>query len=146
MICYHLPRTGSGQPGPSTHAFPACPNPEQFCYMNAKRHAAKQAQRQRRGWFPRFITCWMCYNPQVVCDQQGQSQCEYPDLVLPICWAIFQKRAWVEHYLGALGGRHVAHSEEQYMLWLREEQVVFSKPGFNTMAVADLVMQHMVLG
>ncbi|KAJ0417571.1 hypothetical protein BJY00DRAFT_315861 [Aspergillus carlsbadensis] len=145
MICYHLPRTSSGQAGYSLHAFQACPNPARFRYMDAKRLAAKAARQQRGGWFPRFLACWMCYNPQAIYNQHCQSQCEFPNLVLPVCWSIFQKRAWVEQYLVALRGRHVADSKEQYMLWLGEEREVFRESAFNAMVVADLVLQQMAL-
>jgi hypothetical protein len=39
----------------------------------------------------------------------------------------------------------VANSKELYMLWLGEEQEVFREPAFNTMAMADLVLQQIAL-
>ena len=36
--------------------------------------------------------------------------------------------------------------EEQYMLWLGKEQVVFGKPGSNITAMAVLVLQEMDAG
>jgi hypothetical protein len=40
------------------------------------------------------------------------------DLVMPICWAVYQKHTWVQQYLEELGGGHVADDEVGYMLWL----------------------------
>ncbi|KAL4995996.1 hypothetical protein BDV10DRAFT_173479 [Aspergillus recurvatus] len=144
MICYHLPRVGSGQSAHARHTFRSCPNPQRFRYLDAKRRATGQAREEPRGTlFQRFRACWMCYNPQVVCDRQRQSPCEFPDIVLPACWAVFQKRPWVEQYLGMLGGCQVADSEERYMLWLGEEREVFGELAFNALAVVDLVLRQM---
>jgi hypothetical protein len=81
----------------------------------------KQAQERgkgRGGWFCKFGSCYWCFNPQVVCDQQRPGQCEFMDLVMPICWAVYQKCTWVQQYLEELGGGHVADDEVGYMLWL----------------------------
>jgi hypothetical protein len=59
------------------------------------------------------------------------------------CWAIFQKKSWVETYLDRLGGGHVAADEARYMLWLGEQQEVFGKPATRAIAVADLVFSQM---
>lgn len=62
---------------------------------------------------------------------------------MPVCWAIFQNKAWVTQYLGDLGGGHVRDDEAEYMLWLGEEQAVFGESGSRAMAVADFVFEQM---
>lgn len=142
MICYHLPRAVSGQESHARHSLRTCPNPRRFKYFDAKKEAQAQGQR-RGGWFPRFNSCYRCFNPQVVCDQQGQGQCLFTDLVIPASWAVFQKPAWVAQYLGRLGGPHVAEDEAAYMLWLGEQQTVFGEVASNATAVTRLVLQQM---
>jgi superfamily II DNA or RNA helicase len=144
MLCYHLPRVGSGQAAHAHHPFKDCPNPRKFQYLDAKRLATNRGREQRGAWFKPFAACYLCYNPQVVCDKQTRGRCEFQDIIMPVCWAIFQKRPWVEQHLAELGGSpQEADSEAQYMLWLGEEREVFGEVAFNAMAVADLVLRQM---
>jgi superfamily II DNA helicase RecQ len=142
MICYHLPRAGSGQESHARHLLMACPHPRRFEFFDAKKQAQKQGQ-ERGGWFQPFSSCYRCFNPQVVCDQQGQGRCEFADVVMPICWAVYQKRSWVRQYLGDLGGGHVVDDEAAYMLWLGLDQSVHGEAASNAMLVADFVLQQM---
>ncbi|KAJ5465271.1 uncharacterized protein N7458_000957 [Penicillium daleae] len=120
MICYHLPRAGSGQAGHARHGLAGCVNPERFWFFEAKREAQSHGQ-GRGGWFGRYSSCYRCFNPRVLCEQVGAGGCEFADLVMPTCWAIFQNKSWVAGNLDELGGGHVAEDEAGYMLWLREE-------------------------
>ncbi|OJD23078.1 hypothetical protein ACJ73_05575 [Blastomyces percursus] len=142
MICYHLPRRASGQRTHARHPLGACANPKRFSYLDAKQKALSRG-RARGGWFPRFSSCYRCFNLQVVCDQQGRGQCQFTDLVMPICWAVFQRKGWAKQYLSRLGGEHVSEREEAYMQWLGEEQKVFGEPASNATAVANMVLQQM---
>jgi hypothetical protein len=65
------------------------------------------------------------------------------DLVMPICWAVYQKRTWVQQYLEELGGGHVADDEVGYMLWLGLDQPVHGELASNAVLVADFVLQQM---
>lgn len=142
MICYHLPGPESSQGSYTRHSLNQCINQRRFGYFNAKRVAQRQGQ-TRGGWFTRYSSCYRCFNPQTVCEQQGRGQCEFADLVMPICWAVFQKRSWIAQNLDALGGGHVTEEEESYMLWLGEEQTVFGEKSSNAVAVASQVLQQM---
>jgi hypothetical protein len=120
----------------------ACSNRQRYRYFDTKREAQSHGQ-QRGGWFTPFNSCYRCFNPHVVCDQPGQGRCQFTDLVMPACWAVFQKPAWVAQYLGPLGGQHVADDKGAYMLWLGEEREVFGEQASNAVAVAGLVLQQM---
>ncbi|OKO91810.1 hypothetical protein PENSUB_12978 [Penicillium subrubescens] len=142
MICYHLPRVASGQVGHARHGLAGCVNPERFRFFDAKREAQSQGQ-GRGGWFRQYSSCYRCFNPQAVCDRLGAGGCQFRDLVMPSCWAVFQNKSWVAQYLDTLGGGHVADDEAGYMLWLGEEQEVFGEAASRAIAVADLVFRQM---
>lgn len=143
MICYHLPRSVSGQVGHARHTLGGCVNPERIRFFEAKRKAKAQGQ-GRGGWFGRYNSCYGWFNPRVVCDQVGAGGCQFADLVMPTCWAIFQNKSWVAGNLDELGGGHVAEDEAEYMLWLGEEQEVFGEVGSRAMTVAEDVFRQMV--
>lgn len=142
MICYHLPRAASGAESHARHSLGACPNPKRFQYFDAKKQAQAQG-RGRGGWFGQFNSCYRCYNPQVICDQQGQGRCPFQDVVMPACWAVFQKPGLVQRYLEELRGEYVGHDQGMYMLWLGEGRTVFGEEGSNAVAIAGLVLQQM---
>jgi superfamily II DNA helicase RecQ len=148
MICYHLPCPGSRSrlSSHSRHSLTECLNQQRFSYFDAKREAQRQGQ-ERGGWFSRFSSCYRCFNPQVVCGQQGRGQCQYADIVMPVCWAVFRKQGWIQQHLSGLGGGHlVEKGEARYMQWLGEEQSVFGAQGSNATAMANLVLQQINAG
>ena len=77
------------------------------------------------GGFKSHCACYTCYNPRFICNKGKEEECEFADLVMPICWAKFQNRNWVAQSLDELGGGHVKTDEAKYMLWLGEQQEVF---------------------
>ncbi|KAL4911644.1 P-loop containing nucleoside triphosphate hydrolase protein, partial [Aspergillus aurantiobrunneus] len=142
MICYHLPRAASGAESHARHSLETCPNPKRFQYFDVKKQAQAEGRR-RGGWFRQFNSCYRCFNPQAICDQQGQGQCVFKDIVMPACWAVFQKPGLAQQYLQELGGQHVGHDQGAYMLWLGEGRTVFGEEGTNAVAIAGLVLQQM---
>jgi hypothetical protein len=68
------------------------------------------------------------------------------DLVMPICWAVYQKATWVQQYLGELGGAHVVDDEAGYILWLGFDQQVHGEMASNAVLIADFVLQQMGAG
>ncbi|RHZ43201.1 uncharacterized protein CDV56_101253 [Aspergillus thermomutatus] len=145
MICYHLPRPGSGVGSHARHPLQACPNGRRFEFFDAKKQAQEEGK-GRGGWFGKFSSCYWCFNPWVVCDQQRPGRCEFTDLVMPICWAVYQKPTWVQQYLGELGGGHVVDDEAGYMLWLGLDQPVHGEVASNAVLVADFVLRQMDAG
>jgi hypothetical protein len=64
-------------------------------------------------------------------------------MVLPLCWAVFQKGGWAEAFLDRLGGGAVIGNEGGYMLWLRGERRMLGERGSNAIAVVECVLQQM---
>lgn len=142
MICYHLPGGRSERRGYAQHQVNDCSNGRRFQYFDAKREAQRAGQ-SRGGWFRRYSGCYRCFNPQTVCEQQGRGQCEFADLVMPICWAVVQQAGWRQLHLKELGGEHIIEDPAGYMLWLGEERQVFGEAGSNAVAVACVVLEQM---
>ena len=86
--------------------------------------AKKSAQRRKKNWMPRMVVCWKCYQPQIICTKQvngsGSTQaCSFPDMVIPACFAGYNREGgpeWVHEQFGKS-----FKSSEEYMIWLGEE-------------------------
>lgn len=142
MICYHLPRIASGQEGHTRHGLDGCGNERRYEYFDAKKRANRAGQASG-GWFAGYSSCYRCFQPQVICDQRRKGGCQFPDMVLPLCWAMFQKRGWAEAFLDGLGGGEVKGDEARYMLWLGGGRRMFGERGSNAVAVVECVLQQM---
>jgi hypothetical protein len=140
MICYFFPDSSGGQD--KVHTLNACWNRyNKGRFFSAK----KQAMKTSGGWFRDQCACFTCFNPNSICKNRKRGICEFPDLVLPICWAAFhQKKQWVEQSLVLLTGGYVAADEQKYMSWLGGQQEVFGDAkASRAHAVADIVFQQM---
>lgn len=70
-------------------------------------HTQDKVQLSRASWIPAYHACFWCYNPQSVCGRpdrkRGLSACEYPDIVLPLCFGIYKRgqgAAWLKRQAG----------------------------------------------
>lgn len=142
MICYHLPRVASGQEGHARHSMERCGNEARYRYFDSKKQANAHGK-GRGGWFRGYSSCFQCFQPQKICDQRWRGGCEFPDLVLPLCWAVFQRGGWAEAFLNGLGGGAVKGDEIEYMLWLGGERWMFGERSSNAIAVVECVLQQM---
>lgn len=142
MICYHLPRVASGQEGHTRHSMEQCGNEQRYRYFDSKKQANAQGK-GRGGWFSGYSSCYKCFQPQRICDPRWRGGCEFPDIVLPLCWAVFQKDGWAEEFLDELGGSAVKVDEVEYMLWLGGERRMFGERSSNAIAVVECVLQQM---
>jgi hypothetical protein len=108
-------------------------------------HSEKQSnENPRRQMVPRTMRLLHLLQPEFICDEAKGDKCEFPDVVLPLCWAVFQKRNWVDKFLGQLGGEHVKTDEKKFMSWLGKQQQVFGEAkASRAHAVADFVFQQM---
>lgn len=140
LICQILPLTSPDQ---RPHPFLQCWNPQRQVFLQAKKQAQQEGA-EHGGWIQRFAGCFRCYNPQVVCSRQGQGGCQYPDLVMQACWAIYQRKPWREGFLSKLGGEHVQSDERLYMLWLGQKRTIFGLEGSNAAWVAYHVFQSIL--
>lgn len=92
-----------------------------------ERSKARQRQQGRgRQWLKGFTSCYWCLNPQVICQRAAEGtggkrggSCEDGDVVLPICYGIFNSVGggeWIRDEFG----REFANIED-FFDWLAEE-------------------------
>ena len=104
------------------HAFLTCP--QRFEVFRERNKARQRYEGRGRKWIQPYTSCFWCLNPQSICQQAelgGKSggECEYRDVVLPLCYGVFQS---VEG-LGWLQERFERRFNmmEEYFDWLGEE-------------------------
>jgi Lhr-like helicase len=105
---------------PFDHLAHACPR--RFDWIRAKTLAYETRKREGKDWIQRFTACWKCYQPQTVCrvadPEHEESRCRFPDMVMPLCYAVYFRRgrdAWLQRHF-----RRRFPSVLDYMLWLGE--------------------------
>ena len=76
------------------HEFLVCP---QRFELFEQRTKAKQRHEQRgRKWLQPYTSCFWCLNPQSICQRaeligrKSVGVCEYGDVVLPLCYGVFE--------------------------------------------------------
>ncbi|CAO3682570.1 unnamed protein product [Umbelopsis ramanniana] len=144
MFCKFFPDSASGQVGHTRHTLNDCRKQMKYKFFTAKNNAKVMPGGK---WFQDQCACFTCFNPKFICDKAKGDKCDFPDLVLPICWAVFQKRQWVKDFLDQLGGEYVKTDEKKYMSWLGEQQQVFGEAkASRAHAVVDFVFQQMENG
>jgi superfamily II DNA helicase RecQ len=71
------------------HEFSRCSQRSDFIRVREEVKALKA------NWIQAYHACFWCYNPQSICGRadpiQGHSQCRYPDIVLQLCFAVFNE-------------------------------------------------------
>jgi len=123
------------------HTLDECKSVNKWRSIQAKRRAQEQGRKIREGWLARYGACYKCDNMQVVCQGQGQGECRYKDIALPLSWLVLCRPEWEERVLRGLeGGLQAVREEGKYMLWLGEGATVFGEQASNLVVVADRVM------
>jgi superfamily II DNA helicase RecQ len=129
------------------HSLDQCGSRFRQGFLSAKTTAIQQGKRSRSGWLARFGACYSCGNIQAVCSSQGQGNCKYKDLIMPLCWSILHRKDWATKVLIRLPqGLLASRNEGRYMLWLGEKATVFEEQGTNLALIADRVIQEVLLG
>ena len=106
------------------HAFSKCPRRHEV--FREKNEARKRHEKRGRMWIQPYTSCFWCLNPQSICQQaeyggRGKSgrECEYRDVVLPLCFGMFRSVEGVK-WLEERFEREFKGIEE-YFDWLGEE-------------------------
>ncbi len=116
LVCRLLSGDGMGTEAEraAMHPLDACRSPDKHRFFAAKAQARQEGLRRfsfgrggRTGWLSKYTACFGCGNPQNVCTRQGQEtgQCKYRDIVMPACWAAYQREIWRKRTLPALAER-----------------------------------------
>lgn len=126
LLCRLLTGNGVGTEatGAVVHPLDACRTPNKYHFFDTKAQARQEGQRHfsfnwggRAGWLSRYTACFGCGNFQNVCvrQRQGMGQCRYHDIVMPVCWAAYQREIWRKHTLPTLTKQSFS-TELKYML------------------------------
>jgi hypothetical protein len=89
-----------------------------------QRTKARQRHEQRgRKWLQPYTSCFWCLNPQSICQRAelaGKSTgvCEYRDVVLPLCYGVFESVEGVDWLQEQFGRSFV--DTEAFFDWLGE--------------------------
>lgn len=105
------------------HVSTTCPHRQKV--FQAQTDARRRSEANGRSWLNPFSACFWCLNPQSICHRAGSDSgqerhgCEFPDVVLPLCYEIFislQRPLWIEEQC-----ERSFNNEEEYLDWLGEQ-------------------------
>lgn len=94
-------------------------------WQNAKTRVLAACKKEGKKWMADYTACFMCYLPQTICRRPDppalsaanqNMRCEFPDMVMPICYGAFYavgSRAIINKYSG-----RKFRNEAEYMRWL----------------------------
>lgn len=68
------------------HAFERCRYRHPF-FEAMKRHEQETSQLR---WFQPYTACYSCALPQALCVPQEVRACEFRDMLMPLCWAMYE--------------------------------------------------------
>jgi hypothetical protein len=71
-------------------------------WIRVKNDVLEELKGQDKDWILQYVACWKCFQPQGICQvadpEHAESECQYPDMVLPLCYRVFVRpngRAWI---------------------------------------------------
>ena len=128
------------------HSLDQCRSRFRREFLDAKKTAVQQGRSSGSGWLARYGACYRCGNMQAVCSSQGQGNCKYKDLIMPLCWSVLHRGDWAAKvFRGLPQGLAASRDRDQYMFWLGERAIVFGEQGTNLALIADRVIQEVLL-
>jgi superfamily II DNA helicase RecQ len=131
---------------PFDHSLTACKTTMKRRFFDAKKAAmqAGRSSKKRKGWFADYAGCYGCGNPQEICPSQGDKmQCDYPDIVFPLAYAVGKSKPWRDIIEPLTQGLRF-ETEGAYMTWLGDLVDLHGMQASNASRVADLVMSNFV--
>lgn len=105
------------------HRFTSCSRQQEI--FDQRKQARQRSGAKGRQWLQPYSACFWCLNPQSVChradvrERRRSESCEDGDVVLPLCYGIFQRedeRQWLQDRFG-----RSFESVEDYFDWLGEQ-------------------------
>ena len=104
---------GAGKPD-WDHKFDECPSRHKV--ISASRAAMARKHPGRAGWIAPYTACFRCFQPQSICSgPRGRPQCEYRDMLFPLCYGILNHPGGVPWLIGHFERRF--EREDQYVDW-----------------------------
>jgi hypothetical protein len=126
------------------HSFSTCPR--RFEVFEERNKARQRHEGRGRKWIQPYTSCFWCLNPQSICQQaelrgRRRGECEHRDVVLPLCFGVFQSAEglrWLEERFG-----REFEVVEDYFDWLGEECKFGGGSAIQAVRVAGLWLQCM---
>jgi superfamily II DNA helicase RecQ len=126
------------------HGFSACP--QRFGVFEQRKKAKQRHEGRGRKWLQPYTTCFWCLNPQAVCQRaesigKDVGVCEHKDIVLPLCFGIFESVSgvdWLKEHFGRAFG-----DIEAYFDWLGESTQFGQGDAIQAVRVAALALRSM---
>jgi hypothetical protein len=124
------------------HDFSACPR--RFDVFEERGRARQRHKRRGRKWLQPYTSCFWCLNPQSICQQaelgaKGGRDCEHRDVVLPLCFGVFESvegPEWLQEQFS-----RQFDSIEDYFDWLGEESRFGGTTTIQAVRVAGLALR-----
>ena len=103
------------------HEFSVCPR--RFEVFEQRKKARQRHEQRGRKWLQPYASCFWCLNPQSICQRaelagKSTSVCEYKDIVLPLCYGVFESVEGVDWLQEQFGRSFV--DTEAFFDWLGE--------------------------
>ncbi|KAM0714674.1 hypothetical protein Q7P37_003053 [Cladosporium fusiforme] len=123
------------------HAFSTCPR--RFEVFEERNKARRRHEGRGRKWLQAYTSCFWCLNPQSICQQaelggRGGTDCEYRDVVLPLCFGVFESiegPGWLHEQF-----ERKFENIEDYFDWLGEESRFGGGSAIQAVRVAGLAL------
>ena len=130
------------------HTFSACTG--RHGVFQERNKARRRKEARGRQWIRPFTACFWCLNPQTICQraesEEGKQQqgCEYRDIVLPLCYGIFQSGLGSKWLLEEFGRTFT--EMEEFFDWLGEESKFGGGSAIQAVRVASRALEQLRLG
>jgi superfamily II DNA helicase RecQ len=123
------------------HRFGLCQRRHEV--FRARDRAKNAYRRRRRKWIQAYMACFWCYNPQAICQradqEQEQAECRFSDIVLPLCYGIFQGVGSTKWLLERFGKDF--EDIDDYMIWLGDSTTFGGEKAINAVKVAGTALR-----
>ena len=124
------------------HDFSTCPR--RFEVFEERSRARQRHERRGRKWLQPYTSCFWCLNPQSICQQaelgaKGGRDCEHRDVVLPLCFGVFESVEGPE-WLQEQFNRQFDNIED-YFDWLGEESRFGGSIAIQAVRVTGLALR-----
>lgn len=110
--------------------------------------AKNKREKGKARWFKPFTCCYLCTLPQQYCQptaREGNSlggantSCEYPDMVMPLCWAMWENDVEGKWFKVEFG--ETFEDEIGYLNWLGQPLKFAGQPAIRAISVIFNVLQ-----
>lgn len=121
------------------HAFERCRH--RYPFFEAKK--ARERQTRRLRWFQPYTACYNCALPQALCVPQEVTTCEFRDMLMPLCWGMYELDPTFEWFYQTFARRF--DSCIDYLQWLGSEAMFAGQRVIKGVLVMTAIIKDMEL-